>query len=41
MRVAIFSRVAAAKNGVVQLDESFHLTVPNWLDLIHSSLSGK
>ncbi|MDK6717783.1 hypothetical protein QP297_26225, partial [Escherichia coli] len=21
--------------------ESFHLTVPNWLDMIHHSLSGK
>jgi hypothetical protein len=25
----------------MKMIESFHLTVPNWLDLIHSSLSGK
>ena len=25
----------------MKMIESFHLTVPNWLDMIHNSLSGK
>jgi len=25
----------------MKMIESFHLTVPNWLELIHNSLSGK
>jgi hypothetical protein len=39
--VALFVLSAFFRGFDMKMIESFHLTVPNWLDLIHSSISGK
>ena len=39
--VALFVLSGFFRGFDMKMLESFHLTVPNWLDMIHSSLSGK
>ena len=39
--VALFVLSGFFRGFDMKMIESFHLTVPNWLDMIHNSLSGK
>ena len=39
--IALFVLSAFFRGFDIKTLQSFHLTVPNWLDLIHNSLSGK
>lgn len=39
--VALFVLNGFFRGFDMKMIESFHLTVPNWLDMIHNSLSGK
>lgn len=39
--IALFVLSGFFRGFDMKMIESFHMTVPNWLDLLHSALSGK
>jgi hypothetical protein len=39
--VTLFVLSAFFRGFDMKMIESFHMTVPNWLDLLHNAMSGK